>query len=125
MLYLTYKIMWVICMIKKQETMILSEYAGIYDLVVPKDLMTLYQDSLTQLNSSMPIEYLAAIHKSITNFSDTHDIGNGMGYEKYFVCKEQEKKPEYSLEDAVKQVISDYDKTRFGVNHISVESYFR
>lgn len=39
MLYLTYKIMWVICMIKKQETMILSEYAGIYDLVVPKDNM--------------------------------------------------------------------------------------
>ena len=37
MLYLTYKIMWVICMIKKQETMILSESAGIYDLVVPKD----------------------------------------------------------------------------------------
>ena len=31
--------MWVICMIKKQETMILSEYAGIYDLVVPKDNM--------------------------------------------------------------------------------------
>lgn len=39
MLYLTYKIMWVICMIKKQETMILSEYTGIYDLVVPKDNM--------------------------------------------------------------------------------------
>ena len=39
MLYLTYKIMWVMCMIKKQETMILSEYAGIYDLVVPKDNM--------------------------------------------------------------------------------------
>ena len=39
MLYLTYKIMWVICMIKKQETMIVSEYAGIYDLVVPKDNM--------------------------------------------------------------------------------------
>ena len=35
MLYLTYKIMWVMCMIKKQETMILSEYTGIYDLVVP------------------------------------------------------------------------------------------
>ena len=33
-LYLTYKIMWVMCMIKKQETMILSEYTGIYDLVV-------------------------------------------------------------------------------------------
>lgn len=80
------------------------------DLVVPKDLMTLYQDSLTQLNSSMPIEYLAAIHKSITNFSEKHDIGNGMGYEKYFVCKEEKKKPEYSLEGAVKQVISDYDK---------------
>ena len=31
--------MWVICMIKKQETMILSEYTGIYDLVVPKDNM--------------------------------------------------------------------------------------
>ena len=39
MLYLTYKIMWVMCMIKKQETMILSEYTGIYDLVVPKDNM--------------------------------------------------------------------------------------
>ena len=26
-------------MIKKQETMILSEYTGIYDLVVPKDNM--------------------------------------------------------------------------------------
>ena len=34
MLYLTYKIMWVMCIIKKQETMILSEYTGIYDLVV-------------------------------------------------------------------------------------------
>ena len=34
MLYLIYKIMWVMCMIKKQETMILSEYTGIYDLVV-------------------------------------------------------------------------------------------
>ena len=31
MLYLTYKIMWVMCMLKKQETMILSEYTGIYD----------------------------------------------------------------------------------------------
>ena len=31
--------MWVMCMIKKQETMILSEYTGIYDLVVPKDNM--------------------------------------------------------------------------------------
>ena len=39
MLYLTYKIMWVMCMIKKQETMILSEYTRIYDLVVPKDNM--------------------------------------------------------------------------------------
>ena len=39
MLYLTYKIMLVMCMIKKQETMILSEYTGIYDLVVPKDNM--------------------------------------------------------------------------------------
>ena len=39
MLYLTYKMMWVMCMIKKQETMILSEYTGIYDLVVPKDNM--------------------------------------------------------------------------------------
>lgn len=39
MLYLTYKIMWVMCMIKKQETMILSEYTGIYDLVVHKDNM--------------------------------------------------------------------------------------
>ena len=39
MLYLIYKIMWVICMIKKQETVILSEYSGIYDLVVPKDNM--------------------------------------------------------------------------------------
>ena len=39
MLYLTYKIMWVMYMIKKQETMILSEYTGIYDLVVPKDNM--------------------------------------------------------------------------------------
>ena len=39
MLYLTYKTMWVMCMIKKQETMILSEYTGIYDLVVPKDNM--------------------------------------------------------------------------------------
>ena len=39
MLYLTYKIMWVMCIIKKQETMILSEYTGIYDLVVPKDNM--------------------------------------------------------------------------------------
>ena len=39
MLYLSYKIIWVICMIKKQETMILSEYSGIYDLVVPKDNM--------------------------------------------------------------------------------------
>lgn len=27
------------CMIKKQEIMILSEYTGIYDLVVPKDNM--------------------------------------------------------------------------------------
>ena len=34
MLYLTYKIMWVMGIIKKQETMILSEYTGIYDLVV-------------------------------------------------------------------------------------------
>ena len=39
MLYLTYKIMWVMCIIKKQETMILSEYTRIYDLVVPKDNM--------------------------------------------------------------------------------------
>ena len=39
MLYLIYKIMWVMCMIKKQETMILSEYTRIYDLVVPKDNM--------------------------------------------------------------------------------------
>lgn len=39
MLYLTYKIMLVMCMIKKQETMILSEYIGIYDLVAPKDNM--------------------------------------------------------------------------------------
>lgn len=31
--------MWVIYIIKKQETMILSEYSGIYDLVVPKDNM--------------------------------------------------------------------------------------
>lgn len=39
MLYLTYKIMWVIYMIKKQETMILSEYSGIYDLVIPRNNM--------------------------------------------------------------------------------------
>ena len=39
MLYLIYKIMWVVCIIKKQETVILSEYSGIYDLVVPKDNM--------------------------------------------------------------------------------------
>ena len=39
MLYLIYKIMWVVCIIKKQETVILSEYSGIYDLVVLKDNM--------------------------------------------------------------------------------------
>ena len=49
MLYLTYKIMWVMCMIKKQETMILSEYTGIYDLVVPKDNI---DRKSTRLNSS-------------------------------------------------------------------------
>ena len=57
MLYLTYKIMWVMCMIKKQETMILSEYTGIYDLVVPKDNM------LRKINEYMTMDIKNAIDK--------------------------------------------------------------
>ena len=110
MLYLIYKIMWVVCIIKKQETVILSEYSGIYDLVVPKDNMLrkinelidfsfVYDELLDKYyinngrNDIDPIRmFKYLLLKSIFNLSDVDIVERSKYYMsfKYFLGMDQE-----------------------------------
>lgn len=87
-----------------------------YDNAVPKNVYGTFLEVLKEKQSDMPIELCCAIHKTITNFTETSDIKkvNPNAYMKYF--GEVEKKDQGKLEvcpvelsSAAKHLIEEYD----------------
>lgn len=79
------------------------------NLTIPRAVYELYDDLLTAKESSLPINWLAAVHKVLTNFSDKHESALANKHETYFI-NPNPKETSFSMVNEVNRFIDDFDR---------------
>ncbi|OTN83782.1 hypothetical protein A5819_003762 [Enterococcus sp. 7E2_DIV0204] len=96
------------------------------DLMIPTDLMTMYQNALAEKNSTIDVRIIAAIHKTETNLSMTNEPTSKEELVFYFGKKlaKDEKPSEYTPEAMKKRIemlVEDLEFTRID-SYISIKA---